>query len=72
MERDLTIEQTRAGLDASRWQGRVGGRRRKMDDSKISVAKRLQQDGMPHREVAKNLGVSIPTFYRWLPASGQL
>ena len=65
MERDLTIERTRAGLEAARRQGRTGGRKRKMDDSKIEIAKRLLQDGVSAREVAKNLGVSIPTLYRW-------
>ena len=72
MERDLTAERTRAGLDAARRQGRTGGRKRKMTDSKIATAKRLLQDGARPREVAKNLGVSIPTLYRWLPASQQL
>ncbi|MGR0112698.1 hypothetical protein ACUS6K_34660 [Pseudomonas aeruginosa] len=24
---------------------------------------------MPPKDVAKNLGVSIPTLYRWVPAS---
>ena len=69
MERDLTVERTRAGLDAARRQGRTGGRKRKMTDSKIANAKRLLQDGALPRDVAKNLGVSIPTLYRWLPAS---
>ena len=59
----------RAGLEAARRQGRTGGRKRKMTDSKIAVAKRLLQDGVSAREVAVNLGVSIPTLYRWLPAS---
>ena len=36
MERDLTAERTRAGLDAARRQGRTGGRRRKMDRFKNS------------------------------------
>ena len=72
MERDLTIERSRVGLEAVRRQGRTGGRKRKMDDSIIAAAKRLLQDGTPPREVAKNLGVSIPTLYRWLPASQQL
>ena len=71
MERDLTVERTRAGLDAARQQGRTGGRKRKMTDSKIATAKRLLQDGMPPREVARNLGVSVPTFYRWIPAVEQ-
>ena len=69
MERDLTIERTRAGLEAARRQGRTGGRKRKMTDSKINAARRLIQDGTPARDVAKNLGVSIPTLYRWLPVS---
>ena len=69
MERDLTIERTRAGLEAARRQGRPGGRKRKMDDSKIVAARWILRDGTPPREVAKYLGVSIPTLYRWLPAT---
>ena len=69
MEMDLTAERTRAGLDTARRQGRTGGRKRKMDDSKIATAKRLLLDGVSPREMAKNLGVSIPTLYRWLLAS---
>ena len=72
MERDLTVERTRAGLEAARQQGRTGGRKRKMDDSKMAAAKRLLQDGIAPRDVAKNLGVSVPTLYRWLPASQRL
>ncbi|MDR1063236.1 MAG: recombinase family protein, partial [Azoarcus sp.] len=26
---------------------------------------------VPPKDVAKNLGVSIPTLYRWVPASAQ-
>jgi transposase len=26
---------------------------------------------VPPRDVAKNLGVSVPTLYRWIPASSQ-
>ena len=69
MERDLSVERTRAGLETARRQGRTGGRKRKMDDSKIAIAKQLLENGIKPREVAKNLGVSIPTLYRWLPAS---
>ena len=69
MERELIIERTRAGLDAARQRGRIGGRKRQMTDSKIESAKKLLHDGIPPKEVAQNLGVSIPTLYRWLPAS---
>ena len=72
MERDLTAERTRAGLEAARRQGRTVGRKRKMTDSKISAAKRLLQDGTAPRKVAKDLGVSVPTLYRWLPASAAI
>jgi DNA invertase Pin-like site-specific DNA recombinase len=70
MERELIVERTRAGLEAARQLGRTGGRKRSMTDSKIQSARKLLASGTPPREVAKNLGVSIPTLYRWIPASG--
>jgi DNA invertase Pin-like site-specific DNA recombinase len=69
MERDLMIERTRAGLIVARQLGHKSGRKRKMTDSKIESAKALLAVGTPPRDVAKDLGVSIPTLYRWIPAS---
>jgi DNA invertase Pin-like site-specific DNA recombinase len=69
MERELTVERTRAGLEVARSLGRVGGRKRKMTDSKLESARRLLAGGVPVKDVAKDLGVSVPTLYRWLPAS---
>ncbi len=69
MERELTVERTRAGLEVARQLGRKGGRKRLMTDSKIESAKKLLANGVPPRDVAKNLGVSVPTLYRWIPAS---
>lgn len=71
MERELTIERTRAGLEVARQLGRKGGRKRQMTDSKIESAKKLLANGVPPRDVAKNLGVSVPTQYRWILASIQ-
>ncbi len=71
MERELTVERTRAGLEIARQLGRLGGRKRQMTDSKIKSAKKLLASGVPPRDVAKNLGVSVPTLYRWVPASSQ-
>lgn len=71
MERELVVERTRAGLEAARQLGRIGGRKRKMTSSKIESAKRLLTEGVLPRDVANNLGVSIPTLYRWLPASSR-
>ncbi len=69
MERELTIERTRAGLEVARQLGRVGGRKRQMTESKIKSAKKLLASGVPPKDVASNLGVSVPTLYRWIPAS---
>ena len=69
MERELTVERTRAGLEIARQLGRKGGRKRKMTDSKIESAKKLLANGVPPCDVAHNLGVSVPTLYRWIPAS---
>jgi len=69
MERELLIERTKAGLDAAKKRGRIGGRKRKMTDSKLKSARKLLADGIPPKEVANNLGISIPTLYRWCPAS---
>lgn len=69
MERELTVERTRAGLEIARQLGRKGGRRRQMTESKIESAKKLLADGIPPRDGATNLGVSVPTLYRWIPAS---
>ena len=71
MERELIVERTRAGLAAARMLGRIGGRKRRMTDNKIKAARRLLTGGTPPRDVAENLGVSVPTLYRWLPASAR-
>jgi transposase len=42
-----------------------------MTESKIKAAHRLLAGGTPARDVAENLGVSVPTLYRWLPASAR-
>ncbi|MBS0352426.1 MAG: helix-turn-helix domain-containing protein [Proteobacteria bacterium] len=36
---------------------------------RIESAKRLLASGISPKNVARNLGVSIPTLYRWVPAS---
>ena len=71
MERELIAERTKAGLEAARKRGRIVGRKRRMTPGKIESAKQLLRGGMTPREVAQNLGVSIPTLYRWIPASGR-
>ena len=41
MERELILERTRAGMEAARSQGRVGGRKRRMTDGKVQAARKL-------------------------------
>jgi DNA invertase Pin-like site-specific DNA recombinase len=71
MERELIVERTHAGLEAARRKGRVGGRKRRMTESKVESARQLLASGVAPGEVAQNLGVSVPTLYRWLPASAR-
>lgn len=69
MERELLAERTKAGLAAAKAKGRIGGRKRKMTQSKIESAKQLLSSGSLPKDVAQNLGISVPTLYRWIPAS---
>jgi len=69
MERELMAERTKAGLAAAKAKGRVGGRKRKMTTSKVESAKKLLSSGVPPKDVAQNLGISVPTLYRWVPAA---
>ena len=71
MQRELMTERTRAGLDAARRQGRVGGRKRRMTPGKVESTRKLLNSGMSPRDVARNLDVSIPTLYRWVPATSR-
>jgi DNA invertase Pin-like site-specific DNA recombinase len=71
MERELTLERTHAGLAAARAKGHLPGRKRVMTDSKIASAKTLLNGGAAPAEVARDLGISVPTLYRWIPASSR-
>ena len=71
MERDMIVERTRASLEVARQRGRKGGRKPKMTESKIESARKLLASGIPARDVASNLDVSVPALYRWLPISAQ-
>jgi hypothetical protein len=64
-------QRTRAGLTAPRRRGRSGGRKRLMTPGKFESARKLLGSGMAPGDVAQNLGVSIPTLYRWIPAASR-
>jgi len=68
-ERDLIAERTRAGLEAARRRGRVGGRRTVMSQDKLKVIRDLYEDPgskMTVQEIADTVGVSRATVYRHL------
>lgn len=66
LERDTMIERTRAGLAAAAANGRKGGRPRKVDDADAAKAKSLRDKGISATDIAKMLGVSRATVYRYL------
>jgi DNA invertase Pin-like site-specific DNA recombinase len=70
MERELIRERTCAGIEAARKAGRIGGRKPAMTPEKKKAAQQLfSNGGMVAREIADSLGVSLPTLYRYFPAS---
>jgi DNA invertase Pin-like site-specific DNA recombinase len=70
LERDTMIERTRAGLAAAAANGRKGGRPRKVDDADAAKARQLRQKGIAATDIAKMLGVSRATAYRYLNEDG--
>ena len=68
MEVELLRERTKAGLQAARARGRVGGRPKAIDATKIAVIKALFQQGvLTVDEIAEQVGVATSTIYRHLP-----
>lgn len=66
LERDTMIERTRAGLAAAAANGRKGGRPRKLDEADAAKARSLREKGIAANDIAKMLGVSRATVYRYL------
>lgn len=68
-ERSIIRERTLAGLQAARLRGRRGGRPKSMNEQSLIVAQALLKDGLlTVRDVAKQVGVSPATLYKYLPA----
>ena len=65
-ERELTKERTALKRATSRKNGTKFGRPRKVDDAEhIATAKRMKADGHTGKDIAKYLGVSRATLYRY-------
>ena len=66
-ERELIKERTALKRETSRANGTKFGRPRKVDDAEhIATARRMKADGHTGRDIAKYLGVSRATLYRYL------
>ena len=65
-ERNLIKDRTVAGLRAARERGRLGGRPRVLTRDKRDAAMKLLHAGTTRTEVAKILGVSSVTLWRYL------
>jgi DNA invertase Pin-like site-specific DNA recombinase len=66
-ERELIRERTALKRESSRANGTKFGRPRKVDDTEhIATAKRMKSDGHTGKDIAKYLGVSRATVYRYL------
>jgi DNA invertase Pin-like site-specific DNA recombinase len=66
-ERELVRERTALKREASRRDGTKFGRPKKVKDAEhISTAKRMRLDGFTAKDIAKYLGVSRATLYRYL------
>ena len=69
-ERNLISERTKAGLEAARARGRVGGRPKvNATDTKVVIAKQLHASNTPIKTILKTLNIKKSTFYRYLNMS---
>ena len=67
---DLNRERTLEGLKAALARGRKGGRRRKLGEDDLAVARAMLKDPtIPVAQVAKRMGVSRTTFYAYFPSA---
>ena len=66
-ERDIIRERTKAGLQADRARGRVGGRRKVLDAKKITLLQKLYEDKTTSiQDICTMLHIGRTTFYRYL------
>ena len=72
-ERDLIAERTRAGLQAARARGRLGGRPRKMDITTLPMAMTAMRDPKASpKGVAQKLGITTATLYTYVNGDGSV
>jgi len=66
-ERNLIRERTNAGLSAARARGRKGGRPKTLDEDQRALAVKLYNEKQHSVvQICKMLGISKPTFYKYI------
>ena len=72
-EREIIRERTNAGLTAARARGRTGGRKPGLSEDakkKARIAESYYNEGVAVNEIAKSLGISKATLYKYLRVRG--
>jgi DNA invertase Pin-like site-specific DNA recombinase len=76
-ERGLISERTRAGLEAARARGRIGGRKKGLTEKARLIAvtakalyENSEENKMSTQDIADRLGISRPTLYKYLRLEG--
>lgn len=65
LERDTIVERTRAGLEAAKAKGKIGGRPSVVDAKKLATIRKLIASGDHSRaDIARMVGISPATLYR--------
>ena len=67
-QRELIVENTKAGLKAARSRGRVGGRPKVLTEEKLKTARSMikDQENYPFiSDIIKALGIGRTAFYRY-------
>lgn len=69
-QREIIVENTKAGLKSARKNGRTGGRPKFMSDEKMRTAKAMLKDNENYpfiSDIIKTLDIGRTTFYRYFP-----
>lgn len=68
-ERELIRERTNAGLQAARARGRTGGRKQKLTQKQIEMARTMVNDpNISIISICETFKISKPTLYRYAPS----
>jgi len=61
-ERSLIQERVKAGLEAAKARGKIGGRPRAIDDEKLAIIQKALEDGMSKAAACRTFGVKRSTL----------